>query len=249
MKIIDISVFQPPQMINYDLLAKSVYGVILRAGYTGYGTGETYHEDLHFQTHYKELKKRGVKIGAYWFSCANTYDKGVKEAMSMSKIVKDKTFELPLYIDSEDDTGGKFYIRNAGKKLATDAAIGFMETLENLGYFTGIYASESWFKNQLDLKRLDPYSLWVANWSKRPQIRHDLWQKSATHRENFYPGDLDLNESFKDFEKIIKNSGLNNFTSKKLKDVTIKIRNLSDEDVETFNRFLGLIDDFEIEIN
>ena len=42
--IIDISFWQTPLQINYDVLAEAVSGVILRAAY---GTGK----DIHFEQH------------------------------------------------------------------------------------------------------------------------------------------------------------------------------------------------------
>ena len=43
-KGIDISTWQKPSQINYDQLAKEVDFVILRAGYTGHGTGVSLHK-------------------------------------------------------------------------------------------------------------------------------------------------------------------------------------------------------------
>ena len=52
-KGIDISTWQKPSQINYDMLAKEVDFVILRAGYTGHGTGVSLHKDDAFEKHYK----------------------------------------------------------------------------------------------------------------------------------------------------------------------------------------------------
>ena len=59
---------------------EGVQFVILRAGYTGYGNGVSKAKDNNFETFYSQCKSLGIPVGAYWFSCANTYQKGVDEA-------------------------------------------------------------------------------------------------------------------------------------------------------------------------
>ncbi len=46
--------------VDYDLLASNVSGVILRAVYGIW-------RDTAFETHYRELTKRGVPVGAYHY--------------------------------------------------------------------------------------------------------------------------------------------------------------------------------------
>ena len=55
--IIDISFYQNPSAIDYDLLAANVSGVILRACYSTY-------KDTAFDRHYQEFTSRGVPVGA-----------------------------------------------------------------------------------------------------------------------------------------------------------------------------------------
>lgn len=218
--IIDISYYQNPKHINYDKLAKNIDGVILRAGYTGYGNGKTPAKDTAFERHYKEFKKRGVPIGTYWFSCANTKEKGKQEAKNCINVIKGKTFELPIYIDSEMDGGNRGWILKNGKNGTTDAAIGFCEEMERQGYFTGVYASASWFKNRMQLYRLKPYTLWVAHYGLSTKAgkdrylangKYDMWQYTSKTRIGGYPGNLDANYCSKNFEGIIKKAGLNGF--------------------------------------
>lgn len=57
--ILDISEWQKPANINYDNLAKSVDGVIVRVQY---GSRKI---DNHYKTHIKELQKRKVPVGVY----------------------------------------------------------------------------------------------------------------------------------------------------------------------------------------
>ena len=87
-KGIDISAWQEPHTINYDVLAKEIDFAILRVGFTGHGTGESLHEDSSFQIHYEALHERGVPLGVYWYSCANPKEKGIREAQECLKLIK-----------------------------------------------------------------------------------------------------------------------------------------------------------------
>ena len=167
--------------INFlNLKNEGVEFAILRAGYTGYGNGVSKAKDTSFEEFYNVAKEVGMGVGAYWFSCANTYDKGKAEAEFMyENCLKGKQFDYPIYIDVENDTGGKNWLVNAGKEAITDGIIGFCETLENLGYYVGIYANQDWFKNWINLDRVKDYDKWLAAWLKskpRTFLSDTMWQ-------------------------------------------------------------------------
>lgn len=182
---------------------------ILRGAYTGYGAGRGKYKDGQFENFYAQAKQLGFPVGCYYYSCANTYQGGVDEANYLyQNCLKGKQFEYPIYIDVEEV---RWQTNN--KKGVTDAIIGFCETLENKGYFVGIYASTSWFNHQIDTARLGAYTKWVAAWrADKPSFPYggfDLWQNSA---DGYISGRrVDTNIAYKDFPKIIKNRGLNGF--------------------------------------
>ena len=78
MKGIDISSWQ--KGINFDELKNNVDFIILRAGFTGWGNGVNKNIDECFNDFYHQCKLRSIPVGAYWYSCANTYEKGVAKA-------------------------------------------------------------------------------------------------------------------------------------------------------------------------
>ena len=209
MKGIDISEWQ--EGFNLQNALNSGYNfAILRAGFTGYGgDGTSKYKDSVFEDFYKKAKSLNMPIGAYWFSCANTYDKGVAEANFMyEKCLVGKKFEYPIYLDVENDKW-----QGSDKKGVTDAIIGFCDTLEKKGYFVGIYANLNYFNNKIDTKRLDKYSKWVACWSSSaPDFKYsafDMWQNSSSA---YIAGTkIDTDYSYRDFPTIIKNAGLNGY--------------------------------------
>ena len=86
----------------------------------------------------------------------------------------------------------------------------FCEATENAGYYSGIYASQSWFNNQLNGSEVKSYDKWVAQWptsggvqtglstpdSKRSDVH--LWQFTSAGRFSGYNGNLDTNYAYLD---------------------------------------------------
>lgn len=212
LKGLDISSWQEPSKVNHLELAKQLDFVILRASYTGYGgKGDQVYQDKFFKQHYEGFNNADLPIGAYHFSCADTVEEAIKEAKFLLKQVEGLNIRYPLYMDVEDERHqGKL-----SKAQLTDVVIAFLKTIESAGYFAGIYASDHWFKNKLDLNRLQPYSKWVANWSGKPtgyNSTFHVWQHTSKGRLTGYSGDLDLNIAYVDLAKVIQTAGLNKQT-------------------------------------
>ncbi len=207
--VIDVSQWQDPKLINYDLLSKEIDGVMIRAGFTGYGDGRSTYIDTHANTHYAEFNKRGVPCGFYWYSCAVDEAQGQKEANELIKFAQGKDIKLPLAIDVEDG----YYQLKAYRTELTNAVIAFCKTIENAGYFASIYSSTSWFQTRLDDSRLQKYDHWLAHWTYNPSTDPPykgasigLWQYSDKGRLNGYSGDLDCNKMIKNYPSIIAGS-------------------------------------------
>ena len=206
-KGLDISSYQGG--INFDAIKSTgINFLILRAGFTGWGTGVNYNKDKCFEDFYSKAKQRDINVGAYWYSCANTREKGIAEAKFMyENCLKGKQFEYPIAIDVEDEH------HQLKSKYATSRAIqGFCETLEKLGYYVVVYANTNWFNDYIDLDMIKNYDKWIAQWSSNAPIvpfAYNLWQNSAS---GYIDGiNVDTNVSYLDFENVIKNKGLNGY--------------------------------------
>jgi GH25 family lysozyme M1 (1,4-beta-N-acetylmuramidase) len=208
--VIDISEWQNPKAIDYDLLCQQIDGVILRIGFTGYGHDKNKVADLHFEQHYAEFKSRGVPVGVYWFSRADTVAEAEVEANMTLDLLEGKELELPIYWDTEDN----YYQRLTTRQLLTDVAISYLDTIRQADREAGIYASVNWYLNRLDLNRLwehqaeNFFEVWVAHYNSwapnqesdiyglySPQFEHNywMWQFTSTGRLNGYNGSLDFN--------------------------------------------------------
>lgn len=205
-KGIDLSEHQKPERIDYDAIASQIDFVILRVGFTGWGTGATLNPDKAFSTHYAEFHKRKIPIGAYWYSCANTPAEGIAEAKKTIELIKGLELEYPIYFDTEDN----HHQRPTSKRQLTDTAIAFLETLEMAGYWAGYYASTSWERTELDQARLKPYANWEANWTQTLTEKDcGIWQQTSMKILRGYNGNLDYNVAFVDYPKLIRDAKKN----------------------------------------
>lgn len=182
--------------------------VILKAG-SGYSG-----EDPKFQQNYRNAKAAGLNVGAYWYSYAVNVEEAKEEAVRYLKILKNKQFEYPVYLDFEDPSQ-----RRIPAKTKTDMAIAFMSILEKNGYYTGLYSSGYWINNQFEKNRLKDYDIWIAHWHvTSPNCftpDYGMWQFTNKSKIKGVPdtgeGGVDMNYSYKNYPKIIKNAKLNNF--------------------------------------
>lgn len=182
--------------------------VILKAG-SGYSG-----EDPKFQQNYRNAKAAGLNVGAYWYSYAVNVEEAKEEAVRYLKILKNKQFEYPVYLDFEDPSQ-----RKIPTKTKTDMAIAFMSILEKNGYYTGLYSSGYWINNQFEKERLKDYDIWIAHWHvTSPNCYtpdYGMWQFTNKSKIKGVPdtgeGGVDMNYSYKNYPKIIKDAKLNNF--------------------------------------
>lgn len=200
---IDISHWQG--LVNFKELKNNIDFVIIKAG----GSDKGFYKDSKFESYYAACKNLGIKTGAYYFvgkDCTSSID-GEADANRFINIIKGKCFEYPVYIDIETTPKNK-------KQGATDAVIAFCETLEAAGYYAGIYASDiSGFHDSLQIDRLNDYDKWVARYGKSPQFvkKYGVWQYSSKGKIKGITGNVDLDISYINYEKLMKANHLNGF--------------------------------------
>lgn len=160
--------------------------VIIRAGYGNSAS----QKDRMFETHYKNAKAAGLKVGAYWYSYADSVADAKKEAQACISAIKGKGFNLPLYYDLEDDS-----MKSLGKKTLTEMADTFCSMIEDSGCEAGIYANTNWFNNLLDKPMLSKkYSTWIAKIDGDfTTVTDDIQQYSFTGDVWGIPDDVDCN--------------------------------------------------------
>lgn len=210
-KGIDVSRWQGD--IDFNLVKAAGYDfVIIKAG----GSDMGFYTDSRWQSNYEAAKAAGLKVGAYYFVGFLFYGavSGVADAERFKKQLSGKQFELPVFVDIETT-------QPARKTEATEAAASFCETMEQAGYFVGIYASDIYgFKNRLDHESLKQYAHWVADYNGDTEECKD-WQIRQITSKGTVPGIIpyvDIDITYTDYEQIMKKNGLNGFTKERKKE-------------------------------
>ena len=195
-KGIDVSAWQG--VIDFDKVKKADYDfVIIKAG----GNDDGFYTDSRFVKNYTKAKKAGLKVGAYYFVDSNfCATNATKIADVFYNIIKNKTFDLPLFIDVETTS------TNA-KATVTKGINLFCDYLIKKGYKTGVYASAvSGFVDRININDLSKNIYkWVASYSYKPtnvgkNATYCIWQKSDKGRVNGVNGNVDINECYTDFK-------------------------------------------------
>ena len=221
------------KIVDFNLLKEEVEFVILRASY-GYDSSEFINRgvDDSFEENYRKAKEAKLKVGAYHYSYARNKEEARLELKHFLNKIKGKTFEYPLIYDIEDE---KVLGRLAREKL-TDIANEFLTGLEKSGYYSMIYSSKYWLENKLDMDRLSRFDTWLAEWREKASYKkpYGIWQYSSTSKVKGVERLVDSNYSYKDYEKIIKEVGLNGFTKIAKKDVSKNIEVIYSNELDLF---------------
>ena len=181
---VDISEFQ--QNIDFNKMKNDgIKAVIIRAGYGR----EVSQKDSMFESHYRNAKSAGLKVGVYWYSYADSVDDAEKEARACLACIGGKALDMPVYYDMEDN-----FQTHLSKPTLTAIAEHFCNTVKANGYKVGVYANLNWFNNYLDYDKLKKkYSIWLAQYNDKAELDCDIWQNHSTGRVSGYGGNIDTN--------------------------------------------------------
>ena len=209
---IDISKWQG----NFDF-KKAIKEGVTFAIIKGGGGDNGLYTDVKFETNYAEAKKNNIPVGVYWFSRALSVDEAKAEADYFYRnVLRKKQFELPIFIDVEHQS-----MLALGKDKLTEIVNVWCETLETLGFWVGIYSTVYAFSAYMNDKDLERYTHWVAQWAEEctyptPEVM-GIWQfggETNLIRKNTVADVVcDQNYMYRDFPALIKERGLNGFSS------------------------------------
>lgn len=209
-KIIDISYSQVGVDFN-KVKAAGITGVIIRAGVTGYGSSHVMEKDAQFENHYRGAKAAGLHVGAYYYSGALSEEFAVKEANFFLSLIKGKQFDLPVYMDVEEEHSTT-NMPALGRTKLTNVVYKWCETVEKAGYFTGFYSSKSWATYYLDMNKLSRFTFWLAHWVSKTDYKgaYAMWQFGKTN-VNGVKDQVDTNYCYQEFPAQIPALGLNGY--------------------------------------
>ena len=208
-KGIDVSYAQGK--IDWAKVKPNIDFAILRGGYG------RYEKDARFESNYKECKKRGIPVGVYHYSYANTVDKAKQEASFVLSYIKGKQFEYPIAFDVEDVTLSKL-----SKATLTEIVKAFCTKVQAAGYYVVIYASKYWLTEKLDMTALKDFDVWVAQYNSVVTYTgsYGMWQYSSSGKVNGISGSVDMDKAYKEYPSIMKEKSLNGFKKTQTKPTT-----------------------------
>lgn len=207
---IDISTHQGK--INLAALKDKIDFVIIRVGFGVSGT-----IDNKFKRNADLCKSLGIPFGFYWYSYALNEAGAEAEANAFLKAIEPykNDYSYGCWFDMEDADGYKRRKGMPSNEMLRKICARFCSIVENAGYYVGIYASSSWFNNQLKGEELNKYDKWIAQWPTsggkqkgldvKPESRNNLnlWQFTSDAYIEGYGGRLDANYAYRDYPAII----------------------------------------------
>ena len=173
LKGIDVSEWQGT--IDWREVAKD--GVQFAVIHAGYGR-ELSQKDKYFERNYAGARAAGIKVGAFWYSYADSVARAEQEARTCLKVLEGKRFELPIFFDQEYEKS----ILALSNKTRTDIVLKFLETIKAAGRPCGLYSSTDFITTKLQANRLTAYPLWIAEYGSKLHYTGKVWAWQYTDK-------------------------------------------------------------------
>ena len=220
-KIIDISSAQSIDVLDH-IDTNDVWGVIIKIGGAWVKYPDQYYKDSKFNAFYDAAKAKGLAVGGYWFSCANSHHTIFDEMNFLfpapgegtSPIAGRMAFDLPIYIDYEAVTmDGVRYDYWESRDQLTEV---FNEFKNALDYFSnthvtgdkplraGYYTNPDYYLHRFNPEQITGMSKWIACWSSTAPLwlcdDIDIWQWGtyALNNGKGVDGDYLINDKIMD---------------------------------------------------
>ena len=189
LKGIDVSEWQGT--IDWREVAKD--GVQFAVIHAGYGR-ELSQKDKYFERNYAGARAAGIKVGAFWYSYADSVARAEQEARTCLKVLDGKHLDLPVFFDQEYEPG----ILKLSTKTRTDIVLKFLETIKAAGRPCGLYSSTNFITANLQANRLTEYPLWIAEYGSKLHYTGKVWawQYTSKGRVNGIRGNVDCNHGY-----------------------------------------------------
>ena len=181
--------------------ANGVDVVIIKAG-AQFNTVPSWEEN------FANAKNNGMRVGAYWYSYANSIADIKREAQAFVAALKGKQLDFPVYLDLEESS--QF---NKGKAFCTELVEVFCTEMKAAGYFPGVYCSTYWYTAFVEESTRKKYPAWIADYRGNCYYEgeYGIWQYDAA----YVPGvqfNCDRDMVYVDYAEEIKRDGWNNYS-------------------------------------
>lgn len=172
---------------------------ILRIGYRGYSAGAL-NPDERFEENFQGARENGIDVGVYFFSQAISEEEAREEAGQVLTWLKDRSLEGPVVFDWEHITDDTARTDDLDGATVTACARAFCETVQQGGYTPMVYCNGMLGYLSYDLKELEGYELWYAEYQDHPSYAYEvaIWQYTNTGSVAGVQGNVDRNIWFRD---------------------------------------------------
>lgn len=193
-KKVGIDVSEHQGAINWETVAGEIDFAFVRLGYRGYANGNMV-TDAYYSTNMQGAIANGVPVGVYFYSQATSYEEGVEEANYVLSQLGDYNLAYPIVLDREDPMQEDARTNNMSVEQHTQAALGFLETIEAAGRSTMIYTNQMYYALYFDLEQIYKYPVWFAQYANEPVWPYEfsIWQYSESGEVPGIYGPVDMN--------------------------------------------------------
>lgn len=202
---IDVSAHQGS--IDWQAVADAgVDFAIIRAGYRGYTTGAL-EEDPMYDANMEGALAAGLDVGVYFYSQAISTAEAREEAQFVLDRLGGYEITYPIIFDWEQGEAEE-RTDHVDNETLTDCAIAFCDSIEAQGYRAGCYFNQSFGYDRFDLRQLDDYCFWLAEYDDYQSFLYDveLWQYTNSGTVAGIDTIVDLNLCFVDFHAPAESS-------------------------------------------
>ncbi|MDE7225693.1 MAG: hypothetical protein K2N49_02380, partial [Ruminococcus sp.] len=193
---IDVSQWQG----NVDFNAAKASGyadfVIIKAG-----SGTSF-VDPYFHQNIQRAQAAGLGVGIYWYSYAHSPEQARLEAETCYNTIKNYSFDYPVYFDFEEPS----VINNYSTAYLSSMVDTFCSTMEQKGYYTGLYSSASCLQWNLYRHVVEKYDIWVAQYNSAVTVfdgQYGIWQFTGSGNVSGISALVDRNICYKNYPAII----------------------------------------------
>ena len=168
----------------------------IRIGYRGYSVGDIFPDDR-ARENLAGAKAAGLDVGVYFYAQAVNTEEALEEARWCLDFLDGEALDLPVVYDWEwVDHGAR--TGSMDRATLTECAKTFCETIERGGYDAMLYFNSHVSRDLLDLKQLQSYPFWLAQYKDQMDYPHqvDVWQYTETGTVPGIQGDVDIDLMF-----------------------------------------------------
>lgn len=147
-------------------------------------------EDKKFKTFADKLDKLGIPYGVYCYDYCGDEQTALEQAEYTYNLIKDRDIKMGVWMDMEDADGWKQKNGYLNKEHCSMVCKVFCDFFKKRGYFTGVYASSSWFDSMIEE---NGYPKWIANWGTNDgTCQGDFSDEGVMHQYTSTPIDKDV---------------------------------------------------------